>query len=145
MDLVGMVDMFGNFIPNDKEALKNHKGHPVKVKVETMAPKQAESYQQLKMYWAIVKTIVSNTDENNWNSDPKVHTILRQWCGHIEKDALVAPCKTCGTDKFTFIPRSISYKECSQRDRSEYINKAVDKGAIKLQTTPEILMANAEY
>ena len=149
MKRTGQVDIFGNLCPDKKGDLNDFKGHHVEYEIKTLTPTQERSLKQLKMYWACVRTAVDNLSElrPNWSSLSKVHLMLRILCGHV-KDVfvIIKPCPHCKKDiehEF-FVPKSISFGECSHKKMCEYTDKGIDRLAKELGTTPEILKSNAE-
>ena len=78
------------------------------------------------LYRAVLRTTSENLDEENWNTDEKVHLILRILCGFV-KDVLkvIKPCPHCKKDieHEYFVPKSTSYYECNQNEFQIYSEK----------------------
>lgn len=134
------IKTFEGFQPryeSDKEFLKPYKiGDAVMLRV--LEKGEPRSYQQLKMYKAALKVVVSNTDNPLYNTPEKLDILLKIKHGFIE-DKLIYGKEN---DRIQYIPKSLSYAKAAHKDATQYINAAMETMARILETTPQTFKAN---
>ena len=80
--------------------------------------RKMRSYQELKLYRALVKIVAENAPSKNWDNENKVHFLARCQCGFVE--AMVYD-----GEMVHMIPKSTSYANCHQPEFHAFVKEVI--------------------
>ncbi len=127
------------FSQEDLELLREFKENQV-VTVKVQGIKKPRSYQQLKLFFAVLKTVVENTDHPNWNSLEKAKHSLKVALNYVH-EGVVAVDKQ-GTVHFSY--RSFGYAELPHMEATRIFQRSWPILAKVIGVSEDELLKNAE-
>ena len=121
------------------DKLKEYPAYQV-LRCKVSGVKKPRSYQQLKLYWQLCKTVADNNEDPMWQTKENVDFQCRVACDF--RDTKLISVRPDGTVQFFY--RSLSYTNCSHPDATKYMDDAFLIMAKKLGITTDELLQNAE-
>lgn len=94
------------------------------------------SYEQLKLYHAMCRTVADNTDDPNWNTPQKVDFQVKVACRLIDEFIVV-------NGVTHLVPGSVSYAKMKHLEACNFFDRAFDEMAKHLGVTRDKLLENA--
>lgn len=123
------------FSEEDADELSDFPLHKI-LRAKITGAMKPRSYEQLKLYHAVCRTVADNTDDPNWNTPQKVDFQCKVLCRLIDEFVVVG-------NATHIIPGSVSYAKMSHLSACNYFDRAFDEMAKFLGTTREELLQNA--
>lgn len=128
--------LFYPFSKEDQEKASEFKDNQI-VTGKLQGAKKPRSYLQLKLFWGCCKTVAENTNDPNWNTKNKVAEQVKIKCRYIKSYIVV-------NGDVHIITGSISYKEMSHMQATNFITNAIDEMAKFLNVPVDDLKQEAE-
>lgn len=94
------------------------------LRINVEGSEKEPSYRQLSLYWSSCSYIANMNLSNDLNTKDKVHYLTRIWCDFTKESVFDQK-----TGLLHWRPRSISYTNCHQKTRQDYITKALEEHA----------------
>lgn len=127
------------FAQEDLELFQEFKENQI-VTVKVQGVKKSRSYQQLKLFFAVLRTVVENTEHPNWNSLEKAKHSLKVALHYVHEG--VTAVDRHGTVHFSF--RSFGYAELPHMEACNVFSRSWPILAKVIGISEDELLKNVE-
>ncbi len=122
----------------DEDKLSEYHDNQI-LKCKITGVKKPRSYEQLKLFWVLCRTVADNTEDEHWDTMTKVSEQIKHALKFYDHDNIIVT-----PDGKVKIPvRSIAFKNLSHMEACNFFDRAFEIMAKKIGVTVEELTANA--
>ena len=107
------------FSQEDREKLSAYKDNQI-LNLKVSGCRKPRSHEQLKMLFGVLKTVVANTDNANWNSLEKAKLSLKVALGFVDSGVMVVDAQNNVIVKY----RSFSYEGLKHMEACQIFDRS---------------------
>jgi len=126
------------FAPEDKEKLSSYKENQI-LNLKVTGCRKPRSHLQLKMLMGVLKAVVANTEDSNWNSMAKAKLSLKVALNYVVDGVLIVDKQ--GNIHVQY--RSFSYEDLGHMDACKLFDRAWPILANVIGVTVDELLENS--